>query len=111
MPIRPIDLQTMLMQLSQVGREQSAEKEGAALQVAMKVAADTKRLDESKESVHRAEDAEAGAKILGDRDGSPGQPPREGPGGRREAGPKDGEKAKEEVIRDPGLGTRIDLEG
>ena len=36
MPIRPIDLQTLLMQLSQVGREQAAEKEGAALQSAMK---------------------------------------------------------------------------
>lgn len=111
MPIRPIDLQTMLMQLTQVGREQAAEKEGAALTNAMKGAADQKRLDEAKESVHRSKDPDTGPEPVKDREGG-GQKP--GPGGKEEAGAKEGrpgDKGKEEIVRDPNLGTRIDLSG
>ncbi len=108
MPIRPIDLQTMLMQLSQVGREQSAEKEGVALTSAMKNAANQKRLDETKESVHRAEDADTGARAVDDREG---RPPPEGEGKAKEGSQTGQEKAGSEVITDPELGTKIDLSG
>ena len=75
MPIRPIDLQAMLLQLSQVGREQSAEKEGAALTAAMKAGAEQKRLEELSESVHRAEDDEVVSRPVGDREeAGPGAP-------------------------------------
>jgi len=108
MPIRPIDLQTMLMQLSQVGREQSAGKEGLALQGAMKNAADQKKLDETKESVHRAEDEEVATRAVGDRGGG-----EEGAAPGEEGGAKEGGKTGKdgEVVKDPDLGTRIDLQG
>ena len=109
MPIRPIDLQTMLMQLNQVGREQAVEKEGAALQSAMKGAADQKRLDESKESVHRAEDAEGGPRPIADSAGKPPQGEEAGKEAATEG--KEGREAKEEIIKDPDLGTKIDLTG
>ena len=109
MPIRPIDLQTMLVQLSQVGREQAAEKEGAALTAAMKGAADQKRLEETKESVRRPEDEEMASKAVGDGAGK-------GAGGKQAEAKtgegKTGEAPDEsEVVKDPNLGRRVDLSG
>ena len=54
MSIRPIDIQTLLMQLSQVGRDQSVEKEGAALQAAIKSAEEQKKQGEEKEAISSA---------------------------------------------------------
>jgi len=108
MPIRPIDLQSMLLQLGQVGREQAAEKEGAALQADMKGAADQKRLDETKESVHRPEDEETASKAIGDRNG--GGAGGKSPEGKTEEGTPQAEQ-ETEIVKDPDLGRRIDLSG
>lgn len=109
MPIRPIDLQAMLLQLNQVGREQAAEKEGAALQAAMKSAADQKRLEETKESVHRPQDDETASRAVGDGGGQSagGELPEEG------RGKAEGESLppKKEIVHDPDLGKRVDLSG
>ena len=109
MPIRPIDLQTMLVQLSQVGREQAAEKEGAALTAAMKGAADQKRLEETKESVHRPEDEETATKAVSEGAG-------QGAGGKQakaktEEGSPDEPPDASEIVKDPNLGRRVDLSG
>ncbi len=109
MPIRPIDLQTMLVQLSQVGREQAAEKEGAALTASMKGAADQKRLEETKESVHRPEDEETAAKAVGEGGGQ-GAGGKQARGGSEES-PADGTPPTSEVVKDPDLGRRVDLSG
>ncbi|MFZ4615939.1 MAG: hypothetical protein ACOYM2_07065 [Rectinemataceae bacterium] len=110
MPIRPIDLQTMFLQLGQVGKDQSVEKEGAAFTASMKNAADLKRHEERLESVQRTEDPDSGAREVADRDGNSQ--------GGAASGDKDGKKGSEgnglpksEVIRDPGLGKKIDLSG
>jgi hypothetical protein len=99
----------MLVQLSQVGREQAAEKEGAALTAAMKGAADQKRLEETKESVHRPEDEEMASKAVGNGEG-------QGSGGKQaesksEAGTTDQAPEGTEIVKDPNLGRRIDLSG
>ncbi len=112
MPIRPIDLQTLFMQMQQVGREQAAEKEGALLQSAIKGAAEQKRRDETKEAVRRPEEPEGGAPPVRDRkERGPGRK-GQGPG---EEGGRDGTEEEaaqgEEVVRDPDLGTKIDLSG
>ncbi len=110
MPIRPIDLQTLLMQMSQVGRDQAIEKDGPALQSAMQGAAAQKKEIEAKEAVRRSEDAKEGASPINDRSGRQ----------RGKAGGKEGEDsedepgatpAEEEVVRDPSLGNRVDLSG
>jgi hypothetical protein len=110
MPIRPIDLQTLLMQMSQVGRDQAIEKDGPALQSAMHDAAEQKKQIESKESVHKTEDAKEGSEPIKDRRGrGRGRAAKEGPGEEGEAG---GEAEKtEEIVRDPSLGNRVDLSG
>jgi hypothetical protein len=113
MPIRPIDLQTLLMQMSQVGRDQAVEKDGPALQSAMQAAALQKKEIETKESVRRTEDAKDGPLPIKDRRG------RERPKGEEEGaeGGEEGaedesrEKPPEEVVRDPSLGNRVDLTG
>jgi hypothetical protein len=109
MPIRPIDLQTLLMQMSQVGRDQAVEKDGPALQSAIQGAVIQKKETEAKESVRRTEDAKDGAGPVKDR--------RERGKGKEQGGDEEGqegapgEQASEEVVRDPSLGNRVDLTG
>lgn len=114
MPIRPIDLQTLLMQMAQVGRDQAVEKDGPALQSAIQGAAMQKKEIESKESVRRAEESKEGAEPVKDRRGRGPKheagAPEGAPGGEEgEAGEE--EKGREEVVRDPSLGNRVDLTG
>jgi hypothetical protein len=111
MPIRPIDLQTLLMQMSQVGRDQAIEKDGPALQSAIQGAIAQKKEVETRESVRRTEDAKDGVSLIkghGGRERAKGQDEElDEDGGRKE--PE--EKAPGEVVRDPSLGNRVDLTG
>jgi hypothetical protein len=113
MPIRPIDLQTLLMQMSQVGRDQAIEKDGPALQNAMQAAAAQKREIESKESVRKAEDSKEGpAPVKDGRGRSKGREAKAGAEGEGdEADAEASDKPDEEVVRDPSLGNRVDLSG
>ena len=107
MPIRPIDLQTLLMQLGQVGRDQAVEKDGAVLQSAVQGAAAQRRQGESKEAVRKPEEPKDGAAPVSERQGKKGQAEK-----RRGEGEEAGEAhPEEEVVRDPELGNRIDLSG
>jgi hypothetical protein len=110
MPIRPIDLQTLLMQMAQVGRDQAVEKDGPALQSAIQGAATQKKAIESKESVHKAEDAKEGPDPIKDRQGRKQAQAKEGEGGA-EGEAEAEEKKREEIVRDPSLGNRVDLTG
>ncbi len=112
MPIRPIDLQTLLMQMSQVGRDQAIEKDGPALQSAMQGAAAQKKEMETKEAVRRPEEPKNGAGAVKERPGrSRAQGGRSSQDGEEGAADEDGEEAPEEVVRDPSLGNRVDLSG
>lgn len=99
----------MLLQQSQVGREQAAEKEGAALQASMKGAADQQRLEETKESVRRPQDDEVASRAVSDRGGS-GQGGSAAEGGEKEKTGGD-EAPAAEIVKDPDLGKRVDLSG
>lgn len=112
MPIRPIDLQTMLMQMSQVQKDQAVEKDGPALQSAMQGAAAAKKEFEAKDAVRLPEEPEQGASPIKERPGR--QRAQGGQGGQAEgegAEGGDAEKPREEVVRDPSLGNRVDLSG
>ena len=111
MPIRPIDLQTLLMQMSQVGRDQAVEKDGPVLQSAIQGAVIQKRETESRESVRRAEDAKDGTGPVKERrERGKGKEP-EGEERDDEPSEKRGGQGSEEVVRDPSLGNRVDLTG
>jgi hypothetical protein len=110
MPIRPIDLQTLLMQMSQVGREQAIEKDGPAVLSAQQAALAQKRDVEAKEAVKRPEEPSDGTRAIKERNpGSQAEGEREAEG--EEKGEGEAEAGAEEVVRDPSLGTKIDLSG
>jgi len=113
MPIRPIDLQTLLMQMTQVAHDQAVEKDGPILQSAMHEAAVQKKEIETKESVRRVEEPKDGVRAVKDRQGR--QRPKGGQGragGAEQAGEEEEVEApREEVVRDPTLGNRVDLSG
>ena len=110
MPIRPIDLQTLLMQMSQVGRDQAVEKDGPALQAAIQGAVAQRREVEANEAVRQPEEPKDGAAPVKDRQGGKRERRREAEGGESEAEEGRG-GADEEIVRDPSLGNRVDLSG
>lgn len=112
MSIRPIDIQTMLAQLSQVGKDQAAEKEGVALQASIQNAAELKRREEAKEAIRRAEDKDLNATPVDERKQKRGGQAAE-EGAEAEAGEKEKkeEAPESDVVRDPDLGSHIDLTG
>jgi hypothetical protein len=108
MSIKPIDLQTLFLQLGQVGKQQSAIKDGAVLQQAIHGATLQKLEDEAAKSVRRADDDALESRAI--------QPDPDGHAGRRESGSKqhDDEEAdstEQETIRDPALGGLVDISG
>jgi hypothetical protein len=111
MPLRPIDLQTLLMQMSQVGRDQAVEKDGPALQSAIQGAAAQKKEIEAKEAMHHVEEPKDGAGAVRERQGRPRRGTRQGASGQGEETPPGEEEPREEIVRDPSLGNRVDLSG
>jgi hypothetical protein len=109
MPIRPIDLQTLLMQMSQVGRDQAIEKDGPALQSSIQGAVTQKREIESKEAIHRPVEPKDGTAAIKERGShSHAQGGKGGPAG---AEGDEAAEPKEEVVSDPSLGNLVDLSG
>jgi hypothetical protein len=107
MSIKPIDLQALFLQLGKVGKEQLALKEGAVLQQSIQGAIVQKQQDEAAKSVRRAEDDELETEaIKSDADAS---------GGRHEGEHKREEDSEDtvgkETIKDPALGSHIDISG
>lgn len=108
MPIKPIDLQTLFLQMDRVAKQQSVEKEGAALQQALHGAAVQKKVDESARAVKPVADDQKGAEAVRDKDeGEGGAERREGK--RREAEDEDAPGA--ETVKDPALGGHVDITG
>jgi hypothetical protein len=113
MSIRPIDIQTLLMQLSQVGKDQSADRQ-ASLQASITTAEEQRKRDETKEAIERPDGENLAAEPIKDREGRANA--QEGKGeapAEAQAGPEKEEekKAAEEVVKDPDLGAHIDLTG
>lgn len=107
MPIKPIDLQTLFLQMERVGKQQFVEKEGAILQQSLNAAAVQKKNDETARAVKAVTDDQKGAEALKDEKEGSSDLPQEG-GKKKEAG--SGEAGKE-TIKDPALGGHIDITG
>jgi hypothetical protein len=111
MPLKPIDLQTLFMQMGQVNKERVAEKEGAVIQQAVQGALSTKKNEEKVQSVQQAKEAMGdGIESVKERKSS-----KKGEGGKREE-PKDDSPDEEdpsriEIIKDPALGGHVDISG
>ncbi len=107
MPIKPIDLQTLFAQLSQVGKQQAAEKDGALLHSTLHGALVKRMEDEAAKAVQRPKDDQATAKSVSKEPGGN----KGGPGGEKKKEGEDREDAATETITDPALGGLIDISG
>jgi hypothetical protein len=106
MAISPIDLQTLFTQVDKVGKQESAQKEGAALLQSIQQAKDQQDTDERIRSVNEAQNTGEGAEGIKDKNGRAGQ---EGSGHRKEEAEEKPEDSGDTVIRDPDLGRNIDV--
>ena len=106
--IRPLDLQTLYMNLEKVGKEQAVTKEAAALAQSHQIEKLQREHDQEQHSVVRTNatsEPEADAKV--DSDGSPGQEPKREAKGQAE----EENDEKKDSWSDPELGKHIDLSG
>ena len=107
MAIQPIDLQTLFSQIDKVGKAQSAQREGLAIQQALQGVQLQRKIEEHIQEVNEAQNTGEGVEKVNDR----GQRNEAGGGGKKEKGP-DEEKNEENhsvVFRDPALGRNIDI--
>jgi hypothetical protein len=108
MAIQPIDLQALFTQVEKVGKAQSAQREGLALQQDIQGAQIQRKTEEQVQSVNQTQNMGDGAEKVKDekrqRQDSRG-------GKKKDAEQKDGdlEKAQTIVFHDPRLGKNIDI--
>jgi type II secretory pathway pseudopilin PulG len=105
MAISPIDLQTLFTQVDKIGKQETAQKTGAAIQQAIQQAQSQRITEEKINSVNEAQDQGEGAEGIRDRNGGR----REGQARKKadeEAAP---DEKEDDVIRDPDLGRNIDV--
>ncbi|HOX91859.1 MAG TPA: hypothetical protein PLC54_02985 [Spirochaetales bacterium] len=107
MPIKPIDLQTLFMQLGQVGRQQAAEKQAPIIQQAMQGNEAARREAENSKTVHRVDEDKSGTGAIRTDDGGGSNTPAEGKHRDKEALPP----PERETIKDPDLGSHVDVSG
>ncbi|MCX7656746.1 MAG: hypothetical protein N2Z76_09505 [Treponemataceae bacterium] len=112
MGIQPIDLQTLFSQLDKAGKLQSGPKENIPVQQILQVAQQIKKEEEQVRTVKETKNPDTGAERikdeLGKREKQLPSRQRRSFGEKEEKGPETEEK---EVVRDPELGTKIDLSG
>jgi len=107
MAISPIDLQTLFTQVDKVGKQETAQREGLAIQQALQQAQSQRQTEEKIRSVNEAPDQGEGAEVV--RDLAGGRNDYEGEGGKREGEEEQAEKKDDGIIRDPALGKNIDV--
>ncbi|TVR68348.1 MAG: hypothetical protein EA427_10560 [Spirochaetaceae bacterium] len=108
MAIQPIDLQTLFVRLSTIGREQSAMKQ--AVVQAQTVAGEeiAQRSQDAGHTVHETEEVSEGPEQVNEDE--TGKNPR-GRGETRKQEEEEEAGGDEEVFRDPDLGQNVDLSG
>jgi len=108
MALSPLDLQTLFTQMDKVGKQEMAQKEGAALLQSIQQAKQQQQTDEKIRSVNEAQNTGEGAEGVKDKNGG-----RAGQDGNRHnrAAEETEEAAREgeTIIRDPDLGMNIDV--
>ncbi|MCL2130046.1 MAG: hypothetical protein FWH35_06825 [Treponema sp.] len=110
MAIQPIDLQAIFSQIDKVGKNQSVLREGLQIQEALQQAQSQKKLEENIRSVNESQNMGDDAGKIKDEQGrkSSGQ---SGENENIEEEDSNPEEKKPDLIRDPSLGTIIDISG
>ena len=107
MAISPLDLQTLFTQVDKVGRQETAQREGAALLQSIQHARIQQQIDEKIRTVNEAQNTGDGSEAIDDKNG--GRAGQEGRQGESLEEPEEKNKESEGIIRDPDLGRNIDV--
>jgi hypothetical protein len=107
MAIQPIDLQTLLMRLGQVGKEEAAMRQAAAQSQAVTGSEIARRSAEQQRQVTETRTMEDGAEQVHDDESGQGS----AGGGQHREGEEGEERGDDDVFRDPDLGQNIDITG
>ena len=109
MAISPIDLQTLFTQMDKVGKQEMAQRDGAAVLQSIQNARQQQQTDERVRSVNESQDTGEGSEAIKDKNGGrAGQEQGEQKNQSEEETEKN-TKEKDGVIRDPNLGRNIDV--
>ena len=108
MAIQPIDLQTLFSQVDKVARQQSAQRDGLAIQQAIQGIHHQRKIEEDIQAVNETQNTgEDGAEKVKERGA---QAQDSGGGGKRKEHEESvQEEADVPVISDPRLGRTIDI--
>jgi hypothetical protein len=113
MSIKPIDLQTLFMQMGHVHKQQAAEKDSVSSgENFRRIEAEKKDAKETK-TVHAKDDDELTStqvKSSTEKDDVP-MYHEQRHSGKRESEEESADSTEKEVVRDPRLGTNIDISG
>jgi hypothetical protein len=104
-PILPIDLQILFSQMNQVGKEQAAMKDGAAIQASIQNMGLAKETEEKDNSVNQSNDVGDGVEKLKNELNKQQEQNRE----KKDKHDQEAMK-KKQVFSDPALGHHIDIE-
>ena len=107
MAISPLDLQTLFTQMDMVGRQEAAQKDGAAVIQSMQHARIQQQTDEKIRSVNEAQNSGDGTEAINDENG--GRAGQEGSRKEHSGETEEKESANDGIIRDPNLGRNIDF--
>ena len=107
MPIQPIDVQTLFMRLSQVGKEQALQRESAHLAQTAQGKEMVREAEEQSKTVNENRDVEDGPEAVKDDQ----QQNREQSSGERKDKRSGEDEEGQDVFRDPDLGNSVDISG
>ena len=106
MAISPLDLQTLFTQMDKVGKQNTAQREGAALLQSIQHARIQQQTDEKIRSVNEAQNTGEGSEAIDDKNG--GRAGQENPHGES-SDTKEENAELGDKIRDPALGKIVDF--
>lgn len=107
MPIKPIDLQTLFMQMGQVGREKAVERDAVTMQQALQGNLAVRKQEEEAKTVRRLDEDQSGAGAIRPDGGKPS----EGGGQEGQKDTRGEDTADRETVTDPNLGKHVDISG
>jgi len=110
MAISPLDLQTLFTQMDKVGKQEAAQREGAALLQSIQQSKIQQETEERIRAVNEAQNMGEGAEEIKDKNGGRGgQEGSHNPSHNSSMEEAEAVEIENSVIRDPDLGKNIDV--
>jgi hypothetical protein len=110
--IQPIDLQTLYSQLEKIGKTQIQQQAAAQAARDSEIQANRNDAEQKMKTVQQTDAGDEKVGMVHERDGSSGSKSSpEGSGGKKTEKNEEIAEPEKEIIRDPALGSHIDISG